>query len=250
VLALPARPAQLGPQDLRDVDLDDDLALEVPPAFMSRYLCVGRAKQLWLTTPLAMKSPVPVVMSTRPHPAERLDVHDREVGGRLHRLPLDGALAADRGVDEVDEAQVLGEISPDAHVPQAIGPEGVLDDGVEPERSQAVRRPSDELVVCVGDPQDRAVAVPFGVEDPGEKALAPGRGRIEGPGDEPLDLGDAIPRLRPDHLHGPSSGGREVAQREAADRRGEVVLRPEQRLLVGEGEPEPVVGPARAARRT
>ena len=33
------------------------------PAFMPRYVCVGRAKQLWLTTPLAMKSPVPVVMS-------------------------------------------------------------------------------------------------------------------------------------------------------------------------------------------
>ena len=33
------------------------------PALMSRYLWVGRAKQLWLTTPLAMKSPVPVVMS-------------------------------------------------------------------------------------------------------------------------------------------------------------------------------------------
>jgi hypothetical protein len=33
------------------------------PASMSRYLWVGRAKQLWLTTPLAMKSPVPVVMS-------------------------------------------------------------------------------------------------------------------------------------------------------------------------------------------
>jgi hypothetical protein len=30
---------------------------------MSRYVCVLRAKQLWLTTPLAMKSPVPVVMS-------------------------------------------------------------------------------------------------------------------------------------------------------------------------------------------
>ena len=33
------------------------------PALKSRYSCVGRAKQLWLTTPLAMKSPVPVVMS-------------------------------------------------------------------------------------------------------------------------------------------------------------------------------------------
>ena len=33
------------------------------PALRSRYSCVGRAKQLWLTTPLAMKSPVPVVMS-------------------------------------------------------------------------------------------------------------------------------------------------------------------------------------------
>ena len=33
------------------------------PASKSRYVCVGRAKQLWLTTPLEMKSPVPVVMS-------------------------------------------------------------------------------------------------------------------------------------------------------------------------------------------
>jgi len=33
------------------------------PASRSRYSCVGRAKQLWLTTPFAMKSPVPVVMS-------------------------------------------------------------------------------------------------------------------------------------------------------------------------------------------
>src|SRR5579884_577149 len=33
------------------------------PEFSPRYSWVGRAKQLWLTTPLAMKSPVPVVMS-------------------------------------------------------------------------------------------------------------------------------------------------------------------------------------------
>ena len=31
--------------------------------FRPRYSCVGRAKQLWLTTPFAMKSPVLVVMS-------------------------------------------------------------------------------------------------------------------------------------------------------------------------------------------
>ncbi|HEY2602088.1 MAG TPA: hypothetical protein VGI67_11065, partial [Thermoleophilaceae bacterium] len=35
------------------------------PALNPRYVWVGRAKQLWLTTPLAMKSPVPVVMSYR-----------------------------------------------------------------------------------------------------------------------------------------------------------------------------------------
>ncbi len=33
------------------------------PAFISRNVWVGRAKQLWLTTPFAMKSPVPVVIS-------------------------------------------------------------------------------------------------------------------------------------------------------------------------------------------
>ena len=33
------------------------------PVSSPRYSCVGRAKQLWLTTPSAMKSPVPVVMS-------------------------------------------------------------------------------------------------------------------------------------------------------------------------------------------
>ena len=33
------------------------------PASRSRYVCEFRAKQLWLTTPFAMKSPVPVVMS-------------------------------------------------------------------------------------------------------------------------------------------------------------------------------------------
>ena len=59
----PRGPRQLAAQQLRRVDLDDDLPLEVPARVEVEVLVGGRAKQLWLTTPFAMKSPVPVVMS-------------------------------------------------------------------------------------------------------------------------------------------------------------------------------------------
>ena len=60
------------------------------PASKSRYLWVGRAKQLWLTTPFAMKSPVPGGDVVERHaPAERLDRDDAELSGGLQRHALD-----------------------------------------------------------------------------------------------------------------------------------------------------------------
>ena len=75
---------------------------------------VGRAKQLWLTTPLAMKSPVPVVMSNSGKiGAERLDAHDpplRAAADGRADSPIDGATLTAREVIDADQRVVPGEM--------------------------------------------------------------------------------------------------------------------------------------------
>ncbi len=116
---------------------------------------VGRAKQLWLTTPLAMKSPVPVVMSyigiSRP---SGLDGHDAQIGVGLDRVVLgDLALAGDRRIDEREEAEVLAQAAGHPHVCGRRWRLGGSSTEVETEMIQAGDGPSEDLVVGVGDPK-------------------------------------------------------------------------------------------------
>ena len=94
VLALPRRPGSSARSTSGTLTLTTISRSKSRPASKSRYSCVGRAKQLWLTTPFAMKSPVPVVMSySGMLHAERLDRATRGPRG-LERAALDRALAA------------------------------------------------------------------------------------------------------------------------------------------------------------
>ena len=109
VLALPRRAHQLRPGDLRRVDLDDDLALEVP-AGVEVEIGVGGASEAVVADD-AVGDEVPGAggdVVERELDSERLDrPRHSSLALALDRGARDRALAGDRRVDRVEEAQHL-----------------------------------------------------------------------------------------------------------------------------------------------
>src|SRR5947209_3916226 len=105
------------------------------PMLRPRYSCVGRAKQLWLTTPFAMKSPVPVVMlnigqrlgpSVR-HQDRRVPGYAVGAGMAAASVDVDGVAKRHprRGRHLVDNG--LGVDVEELHAPKHARPDVVLD---------------------------------------------------------------------------------------------------------------------------
>ncbi len=241
VLALPRRPRQLAPQHLGRVDLDDDLLLEVAPRVQAE-VDVGRAGEAVVAHDAvgdevagAGGDVVELALA-----GQRLDRDDTECGIRLQRAALEAALAADRGIDRVHEPQHVARSAAEAHVAQRMGRRS-LDDGVEPESPEAVRRPADHLRIGVGDPDD-AVRRPLRIEDAGEEPGPPSLRRPAGPLDQRADAVRPVARGRPDGLDRLSRAGRlgegEAVGPDALER--QVLLGPVQRLVIDEREAEPV----------
>jgi hypothetical protein len=240
VLALPRRLRQLGAQHLGHVDLDDDLALEVPPRIEVEVL-VRRPRE-------AVVAHDPVgdeiaraggdVVHRDLHP-ERFDLHHLQATLELETASLDRALAGDRRIHRVEEAEVLGQAAPHPNVHQSVRITRPFDDGVEAQATQRPGRPVDNRRVGARN-ADALTEVAFRVEAAGEEPLAPVVANRTRPLDNAPDRLDRGSALGPDGanlaaVHG-SRRERKLARRDAGV--GEESVGAPERLQVGEGKPE------------
>ena len=171
-------------QHVDEIDLDDDLAVEVVTAPHPSYWCVRRAKQLWLTTPLAMKSPVPVVMLyigiSTPSGSMLITRRSASLFTAVFSTEHFRRMA---GSTRCTKAHVLADSPRTREGDQAIGKPRVFAGHVEAEIGQSVMRVRKNLPVGVGDTQDASAATALRVEDAREKPPVPcvpwGRGATE-----------------------------------------------------------------------
>ena len=143
VLALPRRPRQLGAQHLGHVDLDDDLLLEVAAGVEVEVLVGGAGEAVVADDAVGDEvagAGRDVVQAHRA--AERLDAtHTRASRRVLSAVPSTVALARDRRVGEVEEAQPLAQPAADADAREPVGRRALLDDASKPKcpRQSAVQ---------------------------------------------------------------------------------------------------------------
>jgi len=130
------------------LNLDDDLAIESSPMLRSRYACVGLAKQLWLTTPLAMKSPVPVVKSYIGSRRQRLDGGNLQMASSTSVRGGDVAFACDGGIGEVKQAQNLRKTANRRTLPHWVGFWGSMTNAIRKALETAGDPVNDLKVIC------------------------------------------------------------------------------------------------------
>ena len=163
---------------------------------------MGRAKQLWLTTPSAMKSPVPVAMSyigcLEP---QILDPHYAQIDGGLDHLAGDRTLTRDRRVAGVKEPQVLAQATPHTQAGETVGPAGAVLGGIEAQTLQARVDPRDNDWIGVGDLECERAPRALGVEDSGQEPTTPGNAREHGPADQLANALYRRARTRADRGH-------------------------------------------------
>ena len=109
---------------------------------------------------------------------------------RLEGHALHGALAGDRRVGEVEEAQALAKAAADADTAQPVGLRGSLDDESKPKpaRHAVVQAMMARSVFAIRSASRSAAAL--GIEDPGEEPLPPVVGSAtaaSGPAPESID---------------------------------------------------------------
>ena len=252
VLALPRRPRQLDPQHLGRVDLDDDLLLEVA-AGVEVEVGVGRAGEA-VVADHAVGDEVAgaggdVVQAHR-H-AKRLDAHHARLCVRLQRDPLDRALAGDRWVGEVEEAQTFAKAAADPDACDAVWAWAV------PRRESKPKWRRHEVVqsrmssVPVRDPQRLCPHEPSASKMPARKPLRQSSLGDSGQRDQLLEARD--PSLAPAqrspawpcaHRH----RRRRSMPRSQTRPSSEISVGAPQRFDVGKRKTEPVRPPFRAAR--
>ena len=242
MLALPRRPRQLRAQHLRRVDLHHDLALEVAARVEAQIRVGGAGKAVVADHSVGdeIAGAGGYVVHRHIDP-ERLHGDHAEARVGLDCVTVDRALARDRGICRVKEAQPLWEAPEKAHVGDAILPR-LLDDRLEAKMLQAAHGPTDDLPIGVGDPQDAPTTGALRVEDTCEKALAPFAAREDWPLDELRDAFDSRLGGGP-YRHGLTKLTDSFLKDEFVSRNldaRQVAARPPQRLDVGQGEPEPI----------
>src|SRR5689334_20937169 len=107
MLALPRGPVELPPQDLRKVDLDDDVPVEVVARIHVEVLVSGAGEAVVADDTVGDE--VAGARSDVVHghlDAERLNRFDSQPRRTLERLTLDRSLARDRRIDREEEAEM------------------------------------------------------------------------------------------------------------------------------------------------
>ncbi len=192
-LPLPPRPPQLTPQQLRHVDLDDDLALEVAAGVEVEKGVGATSEAIVADHPVGDE-----IAGTRGdvehlhRAAERLDRDDTELRLGLDCDAIDRPFAADGGVDALEQPELLAEPAkqPDVTHPDPVRP---LDRRSEAEPPQARHGATDHLCVPVRNPQALA-ATSLGVEDPSQKPPGPLVVGCVRPADQLSDAVDPVSR--------------------------------------------------------
>jgi len=240
VLALPRRARELGANDLRRVDLDDDLALEVA-AGVEVQVGVGRAGEAVVADDAVGDEVAGArrdVIEAQAR-AERLDRRNGQARVGLHRHVVDDDLAPAGRIEEVKEAQRLAQPAPQAHDAHVLGPAGSLDHAAKAERRHAGVDPADGGLAGVADPDDAATR-PVGIEDARQKALSPLVARGQRRAQERLETLALRLAARVDHvnLRRAPWAAIERQQGRVHATRVQVAPRALDRLVVSERQPE------------
>src|SRR6478735_9474399 len=165
VLALPRGLAQLGPQDLGDVDLDDDLLLEIASGVEVEIRVRGTGEAVVADDAVRDEVAGPGRDVEQLHcPVERLHRYDPQVRVAFHRTAFQPELSADRRIGEVEEPQLLSETAEYSNRGHPVVGPSLFGSIVESELLKTCARPRENDRIAVADPERFPTAGPLGIE--------------------------------------------------------------------------------------